>query len=311
MPFKDAKIYSDGSHYIAIPKASNPYRRKKDTPQEDCAGQKNQTTDKTENKKSATAAEKKTEFERLYKEYADSPKTERNRNIAEAMAEYFEDDRAAQDFVRDNTERKKRNEIVRRTWLARKIHLQEWNWFCTFTFDDGKHTEQSFRTKLSTCLRHFSSRREWRYVGAWERSPEKQRLHFHGIFFIPETAMPGRLEERNDYSFNSHKRRIIMQNTYFNERFGRNDFSSIDTERDIGSAVAYLMKYIGKSGERLVYSRGLPTYFVSDIMEKDVICTIGKEDRKLLLSDDFECWDEGCFVGKVSPETIRLLRKSN
>ena len=120
MPFKDAKIYSDGSHYIAIPKTGNPNRRKKDTPQEVCAGQKNQTTDKTENKKSATAAEKKTEFERLYKEYADSPKTERNRNIAEAMAEYFEDDRAAQDFVRDNTERKKRNEIVRRTRLARK-----------------------------------------------------------------------------------------------------------------------------------------------------------------------------------------------
>ena len=227
------------------------------------------------------------------------------------MAEYFENDRSAQDFVRDNTERKKRNEIVRRTRLARKIHLQEWNWFCTFTFDDGKHTEQSFRTKLSTCLRHFSSRREWRYVGAWERSPEKQRLHFHGIFFIPETAMPGRLEERRGYSLNSHKRRIIMQNTYFNKRFGRNDFSPIDTERDVGSAVAYLMKYIGKSGERLVYSRGLPTYFVSDIMEKDVICTIGQEDRKLLLSDDFECWDEGCFVGKVSPETIRLLRKSN
>lgn len=164
---------------------------------------------------------------------------------------------------------------------------------------------------MSTCLRHFSSRREWRYVGAWERSPEKQRVHFHGIFFIPETAMPGRLEELNDYSFNSHKRQIIMQNTYFNERFGRNDFSPIDTERDIGSAVAYLMKYIGKSGERLVYSRGLPTYFVSDIMDKDVICTIGQEDRKLLLSDGFECWDEGCFVGKVSTETIRLLRKSN
>lgn len=200
---------------------------------------------------------------------------------------------------------------MRRTRLARKIHLQEWNWFCTFTYDDGKHTEQSFRTKLSTCLRHFSSRKEWRYVGAWERSPEKQRLHFHGIFFIPETAMPGRMEERSGYSFNSHKRQIIMQNTYFNERFGRNDFSPIDTERDVGSAVAYLVKYIGKSGERLVYSRGLPTYFVSDIMEKDVICTIGQEDRKLLLSDDFECWDEGCFVGKVSPETIRLLRKSN
>lgn len=63
MPFKDAKIYSDGSHYIVIPKTSNPYRRKKDTPQEVCTGRENQTTNKTENKKSATAAEKKTEFD--------------------------------------------------------------------------------------------------------------------------------------------------------------------------------------------------------------------------------------------------------
>lgn len=38
-------------------------------------------------------------------------------------------------------------------------------------------------------------RKGWKYVGVWERSPEKQRLHFHGIFYIPEGTMPGMLLE--------------------------------------------------------------------------------------------------------------------
>ena len=311
MPYRSAKIYNDGSHYIAIPQTDNSIKKKKNPIKTVCTGTELQTA---KNKTEKTATEiltPKERFEKIYRENNGKRKAEKIEILTEELKQDLKTEEQAREFIERNLERLQRNKIVRKTRLARKIHLQEWNWFCTFTFDDGKHTEQSFRAKLSTCLRHFSSRREWRYVGAWERSPEKQRLHFHGIFFIPETAMPGRLEERSAYSFNSHKRRIIVQNTYFNERFGRNDFSPIDTERDIGSAVAYLMKYIGKSGERLVYSRGLPTYFVSDIMEKDVICTIGQEDRKLLLSDDFECCDEGCFVGKVSPETIRLLRKSN
>ena len=71
------------------------------------------------------------------------------------------------------------------------------------------------------------------------------------------------------------------------------------------------MKYIEKSGERIVYSKGLPTYFISDVMDEDIVCPIGQEDRKLLLFDDFNCWDEGCLIGKVSPATIARLRKSN
>lgn len=120
--------------------------------------------------------------------------------------------------------------------------------------------------------------------------------------------MPGILKEHNDYSFITHKRQITWQNTYFNMRFGRSDFETIN---NLGSAIAYLIKYIEKSGERLVYSKGLPTYFISDILDDDVICTIGQEDRKLLLFDDFRCWDEGCLVGTVSAETIENLRKSN
>jgi hypothetical protein len=76
-------------------------------------------------------------------------------------------------------------------------------------------------------------------------------------------------------------------------------------------AIAYLLKYIEKSGEKIVYSRGLPQFFISDILEDDVVCKIGLEDKKLLLFDNFSCFDEGCYVGPVCTETIKQLRKSN
>ena len=102
-----------------------------------------------------------------------------------------------------------------------------------------------------------------------------------------------------------------MQNTYFNDRFGRSDFVDIATIEDLGNELAYLMKYIEKSGEKIVYSKGLYQYFISDIMDEDIVCTIGQEDKKLLLFDDFNCWDEGVLMGRVSEEVIEQLRKSN
>ena len=75
--------------------------------------------------------------------------------------------------------------------------------------------------------------------------------------------------------------------------------------------IAYLTKYMEKTGEKIVYSKGLPQFFISDVMENDVVCPIGQEDKKLLLFDDFECWDEGEFVGNVSREVIERMRKVN
>ena len=79
----------------------------------------------------------------------------------------------------------------------------------------------------------------------------------------------------------------------------------------LGNALAYLMKYIEKTGEKIVYSKGLPQYFISDILQEDIVCTIGQEDKKLLLFDDFMCLDEGCYIGNVSPEVIEQMRKCN
>lgn len=250
-------------------------------------------------------------FDELYQKYLNKPRRIKLELIAKEMLPYFKTEELSRIYVNKNIEKKLRNLIARRIRLTRKANLQEFNYFVTFTYDGKLHTEDSFRKGLKNCLWRLVERKQWKYIGGWERSPEKQRLHFHGIFYIPEGTMPGILLDVNDYNFNTHNKQITHQNTYFNERFGRSDFELIDDMDKMGDALAYIMKYIEKSGEKIVYSKGLPQFFISDVMDEDIICFTGLEDKKLLLSDDFTCWDEGCYIGKVSKAVIAQLRKCN
>ena len=122
-------------------------------------------------------------FEELYRRTANMRKSERKAYILTEMKPYFKDENSAVIYVENNMERKTRNAISRRIRLHRKANLQEFNFFVTFTYSDELQTEDSFRKGLRTCLRHFVERKNWRYIGVWERSPEKKRLHFHGIFY--------------------------------------------------------------------------------------------------------------------------------
>lgn len=289
MDYPKTKVYFDGSHYIGIPQPIKKLKKKK-------------IVKKVED-------DKKQEFEKVYKENLNKPKKEKKEILENELSKHFENKEQAKEYVERNLERKKRNNIIRRTRLARKVNLQEWNYFCTFTYDDSKLNEENFRKKLSNCFKKLSYGKKWKYVGVWERSPVNKRLHFHGLFYIP--TMIGELEEIRDYSTKKHQMQVAHQNTYFLERFGRNDFKSIESKEHVNESKNYLTKYIEKSNEKIVYSKGLPTYFVSDILEEDVICTIGQEDRKILLFDNFTCLDEGLVVGKVSKETIEQMPKCN
>ena len=351
MPYPECKVYSDGSHYIAIPHTEKRYRPRlkkreeiitvRDGNASELSVESTQVILKTnsvpQNGDALAPLEKiavfgileepvqpanilqpnerlmtrKELFNELYQEYLYLKKGERREKLMTALRPYFKTDNAVKNYVDSNIERKRRNLIMRRIRLTRKVNLQTFNYFVTFTFSGKLHIEKSFRKGLKKTLANFASRKGWKYVGVWERSPEKQRLHFHGLFYIPEGTMPGLLFEKSDYSFKSHRRQITVQNTYFNERFGRSDFEKIEDYTMLGSSVAYLMKYLEKTGEKIVYSKGLSQYFISDIMDEDVVTTIGLEDRKLLLFDDFECWDEGVSVGKINADTIAQLRKSN
>lgn len=294
MPYQDSKIYFDGSHYIAVPKENFPSRK----------GRK-----PTKNPIVQTDTPK-TEFETAYRESQALPKRERKAYITERLKDTFRSEQEIASFVESNIERKKINAAKRRIRLMRKVYLQKWNYFITFTYADGKHTEETFKAKLRNTLKHLVNRKGWKYIGVWERSAS-ERLHFHGIFYIPENAMTGKLKQVRDYSTKQHRMQTIYQNTRFLQQFGRNDFEELNTKNDIMLSVRYLLKYIEKSGEKLVYGGDLPTYFISDVMDEEIACPIGIDDRKAVLFDDFNCWDEGCLVGKVSPETISQLRKCN
>ena len=291
MSYPQAKVYNDGSHYVAIPQVKQVWKRKKKV-----------------SKKSSKELKQKQSFEKVYDKNKDKSKKEKIENINKELKEHFENEEQLQNFVDENLERKKRNLVERRKRLYRKAYLQVWSYFCTFTYDDKKLNEEEFRKKLSNCFKKLSYRKGWKYIGVWERSPINKRLHFRGIFYIP--TMIGELIEQRDYSTKNHRMQTTYQNTYFLERFGRNDFEEINPQ-NLSQSISYITKYIEKSEERIVYSKNLPTYFISDILDDDIVCTIGQEDRKLLLFDDFLCIDEGVVMGKVSPEVISQMKKSN
>ena len=102
-----------------------------------------------------------------------------------------------------------------------------------------------------------------------------------------------------------------LRNSFFVKRFGRNDFERIEDKNRLGDALAYIMKYIENSGEKIVYSRGLAQFFISDVMDEDILCPMGEEYQKLLLADDFGCWNEEEYIGQVSRETIAKMPKAN
>ena len=49
----------------------------------------------------------------------------------------------------------------------------------------------------------------------------------------------------------------------------------------------------------------------ANILDEDMLCPYGVDDRKIILADDFTCIDNGEIIGKVSPEVISQMRKSN
>ena len=120
---------------------------------------------------------------------------QKTKEILDIVASNFENEEKAEEFVNVNMERKKRNKIERDKRLSRKLYTNEWNYFVTFTYDDKLHTEESFMQGINNFLKHAVYRKKWKYIGVWERGNKTNRLHFHGIFYIPEGQMISELFE--------------------------------------------------------------------------------------------------------------------
>lgn len=323
MPEQAVKIYNDGSHFIGIRKGAYPTPKKsyRIKPIEEEIALKEETislvsedttpTDQTveTTSKPKRKTTRKELFEVLYKKYYSLKHWERRRQIASDLLPYFDSKEKAKEYVDENCDRMFRNFIIRRMRLFKKVRLQQWNYFCTFTYDDKKHTEESFRKRLMQCLQRFCSRKKWKYIGVWERGSETNRLHFHAIMYIPE--MVGELVEKKDFDTRHKRMQITYQNTFFGTKFGRADFEEIDHKSMIDDSIMYMVKYIEKTGEKIIYSRGLPQYIISDILDEDIACYLDEEERKIILFDDFGCWEEGCYMGQNTPEVLAQMPKSN
>ena len=360
--FPEAKVYHNGSHYIAIPHTK--VRRKKrgkrkeeifvvsegdpidkkasilptleevDTDMDeemDCPFQdeidafyeqkrqvkmdfnsdmvlsKQEKPPKTKLKRVTRASE----FKRLDEESKDMKVKAKKQYIVRNIKRLFKNDKAAEYYVDMKMYNKWRAVHERRKRFMRKAFLNQFNYFATFTYDDTKHTEESFRKKLMISLRRLCTRHEWRYMGVWERGGDTNRLHFHALVKVPEGQMCGKLEKKTDFNFKTQRLRKTTQHTYFNEKFGRTDFEPIvKNVMAYYSAVEYILKYVEKSGEKIVYSRKLPMYVISDINSDDVLCRVGIEGRKLVLYDKFGCWDEGEYLGAISEDTKKRMRSA-
>lgn len=337
---KKCKVYSDGSHYIAIrPTEGYSGPRRKPPPEEpiiveeaapsdvqnavveECAvpqGQEQTCGDMPEQTQPKTVKERHIstraeEFLKWYRESYGMRKKEQYAFIASKLAPYFESDEALHKYLDYKMECKRRSEAARRIRCQRRAALHELSYFATFTYDDKKATEKEFEKRLLTALSNLASRKGWKYMGTWERGGDTDRLHFHAVLYIPEGKMVGKLELKRDYDVKKKRMVERMENSFFWDRFGRNKFELIDgTALTIGTAVSYIIKYIEKSGGRIICSKGLKTFIETDIDNDDVVARLREDDdKKYLLFDDFKVYRDGKELGAVTPGVLAQAKTVN
>ena len=337
---KKCKVYSDGSHYIAIrPTEGYSGPRRKPPPEEpiiveeaapsdvqnavveECAvpqGQEQTCGDMPEQTQPETVKERHIstradEFLKWYRESYGMKKKEQYAFIASKLAPYFESDEALHKYLDYKMECKRRSETARRIRCQRRAALHELSYFATFTYDDKKATEKEFEKRLLTALSNLASRKGWKYMGTWERGGDTDRLHFHAVLYIPEGKMVGKLELKRDYDVKKKRMVERMENSFFQDRFGRNKFELIDgTALTIGTAVSYIIKYIEKSGGRIICSKGLKTFIETDIDNDDVVAQLREDDdKKYLLFDDFKVYRDGKELGAVTPGVLAQAKTVN
>ena len=178
---------------------------------------------------------------------------------------------------RDYIEKRLKSKLIARKFRVKRFQekacLSLWNYFVTLTYDSSKwESEEEFRKALLTCLSHLSCDFGWRYMGCFERGEKTNRLHFHGIFYIPNGNMKGFMRKSRYYSFRDRRMHDSMINTFFAERFGRNDFEFIGKNKSSVVGVSnYILKYIRKSEDKVIYSRGIVNIFETIVNSEDIV----------------------------------------
>ncbi len=209
--------------------------------------------------------------------------------LREAYPDYW----GLAEYVAKKIVKSKNNIQARKKRFRRKAFLHTWNYFATFTYDSELCEEEEFRKKLRKCLSNLHSRRGWLYMGVFEKAPDTGRLHFHALLHVPEGQMVGTIKEYRNWSLKQHKMQITHNNDFFAARFGINDFSPLsEAELRNGKTLSYILKYIEKTEERIIYSRGIPSDFYYMVNDNDIVCEMVDFVIKYVLFNDVIDYEE-------------------
>ena len=185
MPYPKCKIYSDRSHFVAIPHTERPYKPRRKVQEEEIVVEEPQEQEERENKtpqadidtekqiheervleetgneiphmspKITTAERRMTRkqlFERLYAEGRGLKKRALRSMHVKGMKPYFPNEQAVREYVDRNLRRKQRNLVARRIRMSRKANLQTFNYFVTVTYFYGHYICMRKTAGTKECL---------------------------------------------------------------------------------------------------------------------------------------------------------------
>lgn len=237
---------------------------------------------------------------------ANLPRNERDSYIKDGILKLYPNAKKIDDYISEKVERKIKNLYKRKKRFQRKANLNDWNYFVTITCNDSLHTEESFRKKLRRCLSNLHTRRGWRYMGVFECAPKTGRMHFHAFMYVPCGEMIGKLAIKKDYDIKNKKMQTTVENSFFACAFGRNDFEKLNKmELKKGYSTDYITKYMGKTNERFVYSRGIPTEIFLEIDDEDIATEMLDFVTKYILYDDVVDWERD--IARVKYKQVNLI----
>lgn len=78
-----------------------------------------------------------------------------------------------------------------------------------------------------------------------------------------------------------------------------------------GQSLNYILKYIGKTGERIVYSRGIQTEILARIDEKDIVTEMEDFVTKYILFDDVLSWERDIMHFSYKQVSMFDMRRSS
>ena len=119
-----AKIYYDGSHWIAIPHTERPYRRRRKRPQPE-------------------KSEEVQQFEERFKKVKGKRKS-RKAQLLQEFTSMFRDAEEAEQFVEEQFQQTEPQSLERYKRMIRRGYTNSWNFFCTI-----RSTPKSIRKKPS------------------------------------------------------------------------------------------------------------------------------------------------------------------